>query len=110
MNTSYFAKSAHHPKAVAIVALAPRFYKGRVYPKLAPKPWFLKKYRRDGDKVFYTEHYCKEVLSGLSAKEVYEELGADAVLICWEGSGKFCHRHIVAKWLSRELKVEITEL
>jgi len=110
MNTSYFAKSGHHPKAVAIVEFAPRFYKGKVYPKLAPKPWFLRKYRKDRDEVFYTQYYCKEVLDKLDAKKVYEELGADAVLICWEGVGKFCHRHIVAKWLSAELGVEITEL
>lgn len=23
----------------------------------------------------------------------------DVVLLCWEGTGKFCHRHILAEWL-----------
>ena len=110
MNTSYFAKSGKHPKAICITAKRPWFYKGRIYPKLGPKSWFLKKYKKDGDEDFYTEQYYKEVLDGLDPKKVYEELGEDAILLCWEGSGKFCHRHIVAKWLSENLGVKITEL
>ena len=110
MNTSYFAKSSHHPKAVCIAAKRPRFYKGKIYPKLAPKPWFLYKYKKDGDEDFYTEQYHKEILNKLNPKKVYKELGKDAVLICWEGSGKFCHRHIVAEWLSINLGIKITEL
>lgn len=110
MNTSYFAKSGNHPEAVCIAAKPPRFYKGRCYPKLGPKPWFLKKYKKDKDEEFYTEQYYKEVLDKLDPKEVYKELGEDAVLICWEGSEKFCHRHIVAMWLSSNLGVVITEL
>ena len=97
MNTSYFAKSGKHPKAVCITAKRPRFYKGRIYPKLGPKLWFLKKYKKDGDENFYTKQYHKEVLDKLDPKKVYKELGEDAILICWEGSGKFCHRHIVAE-------------
>lgn len=58
----------------------------------------------------YIENYQKEVLDKLNAKTVYEELGEDAVLLCWENTEKFCHRHLVAKWLENELGVEITEL
>ena len=110
MNTSYFAKSSKHPKAVCICAKRPWFYKGKIYPKLAPKSWFLKKYKKDKDEQFYTEAYKREVLDKLDPKKVYKELGKDAVLLCWEGSDKFCHRHLVAEWLSNNLGVEITEL
>jgi hypothetical protein len=27
-------------------------------------------------------------------------------LLCWEGPGKFCHRHIVADWLKPYTDVE----
>lgn len=112
MNTSYFAKSGKHPKAVCITAKRPWFYKGRIYPKLGPKTRFLKKYKKDGDEAFYTEQYYnyKEVLNTLNPKKIYKDLGKDAVLLCWEGSGKFCHRHIVAEWLSINLGITITEL
>ena len=99
-----------HPNAVCITAKPPQFYKGRSYPKLGPKLWFLKKYKKDGDEDFYIKQYHKEVLNKLNPKKVYKELGEDVVLLCWEGSGKFCHRHIVAKWLSTNLGIEITEL
>jgi hypothetical protein len=69
MNTSYFAKSSKHPKAVAITIKRPQFYKGRHYPKLAPKPWFLKKYKKDKDENFYIEQYYKEVLNKLNPKK-----------------------------------------
>lgn len=110
MYTSYFAKSTHHPKAVCIAIRRPSFFKRRSYPKLAPKQWILKKYKKDGDEKSYKEQYCKHVLDKLNPAEVYKELGEDAVLVCWEGPTKFCHRHIVAEWLSHHLNITITEL
>lgn len=77
---------------------------------MGPKLWFFRKYKKDGDENFYTKQYHKEVLDKLNPQEVYEELGQDAILICWEGTGKFCHRHIVAEWLSTNLGVEVIEL
>jgi len=110
MNTSYYAKSANHPNAVSIAGKAPEWYKGKEYKKLAPKYWFFKKYKRDGDEKFYEEQFQLEVLDKLDPKQVYEDLGEDAVILCWEASGKFCHRHLVAKWLMKHLQIEITEL
>ena len=110
MNTSYFAKSSTHPEAVSIAAKAPKGYKGREYKALAPKYWFFKKYKEDGDSVFYTEQYRKEVLDQLDPKKVYEELGENAVLLCWEGKGKFCHRRLVADWFKEKLNTEVPEL
>jgi hypothetical protein len=110
MQTSYYSKSANHPNAVSIAAKAPDWYKGRQYKKLAPRYWFFKKYKEDGDKEFYTEQYYKEVLSVLDPKQVYKDLGENAVLLCWEKSGDFCHRHLVAEWLSKELGIEIKEI
>jgi hypothetical protein len=112
MKTSYFAKTKNYPKGVSIARKAPFWYKGRTYQKLAPKYWFFKKYKKDGDEKFYEEQYYKEVLDKLDPKQVYEELGEEAILLCWEKPVSFCHRHIVAEWLNKNLNLEskITEI
>ena len=99
MQTSYFAKSATDPNAVAITIKKPPFFKGRHYPKLAPPSLLLLKYKNDHDENFYQMVYIRDVLNKLKPMDVVNELGEDAVLICWEGKDKFCHRHIVAEWL-----------
>lgn len=110
MNTSYFAKSGNHPNAVSIAGKSPKGYKGRQYKKLAPKFWFFRKYKEDGDKEFYTEQYYKLVLNFLDPKKVFEDLGTHAIILCYEKPGDFCHRHIVAQWLKDKLGITIEEL
>ena len=111
MNTSYYSKNAKNPNAVSIAAKCPNWYDGREYKTLAPNYWFLKAYK-DGElsEKEYIECYYEEILNKLDAKKVYEELGGDAVILCWGSSEKFCHRHIVAEWLSKELGIEVSEL
>jgi hypothetical protein len=110
MRTSYFAKSANNPNAVSIAGKAPAGFAGRVYKKLAPKFWFYQKYKEDGDEFFYTEQYRKEVLNLLDPMEVYNELGEESILLCWEGKDKFCHRKLVARWLEVSLGIQVPEL
>ena len=110
MNTSYYAKSSNNFYAVSIAGRAPDWYRGKQYKKLAPKVWFFKRYKEDGDEEFYKIQYQKEVLDKLDPREVYEELGENAVLLCWEKPGKFCHRHLAAAWLTKHLGIMITEL
>lgn len=108
MQTSYYSKYKGL-NAVSISLSTPQWYqKCRQYNKLAPSWELLNKYKKDKDEVYYTEHYYKDVLDKLDPKQVYEELGEDAVLLCWEKSG-FCHRFLVARWLEIELGIEITE-
>jgi len=109
MNTSYYSKYKGE-NAVSIAGKCPDWYHGRQYKVLAPKYWFFKKYKEDGDIAFYTEQYQKEVLDQLDAKQVFEELGENAVLLCWEKSGSFCHRHLAAAWLEKQLNIEVKEL
>jgi uncharacterized protein (DUF488 family) len=110
MNTSYFVKSANHPNAVSIARVTPKWFKGREYKKLAP-PWRLvEKYKNDGDWDYYKEYFYKEVLVSLDPQQVYEELGEDAVIECYEGKGKNCHRFLVAEWFKNELEIEVKEL
>lgn len=110
MKTSYFAVASKNPNAVAISIRKPPFFHGRHYPKLAPTESILNSYQRKKDIKRYEEQYRKQILSKLEPKEVYEELGEDAVLVCWEGPKKFCHRHIVAKWFEKCLGIKVDEL
>jgi len=110
MQTSYFFKNGSDENVVSIAGKSPAWYAGKQYKKLAPKYWFFKKYKDDVDKGFYIEHFKKEVLETLDPQKIYEELGENAILLCWEKPGEFCHRHLVSEWLSKELNIEIKEV
>lgn len=110
MYTSYFEKVKNNPKAVSIAGRAPVWFTGRQYKKLAPKYWFFKRYKEDGDVDFYIEQYYREVLSKLNAQDVYDDLGEDSIVVCWEQPEEFCHRYLVSSWFKVELGIEIPEL
>ena len=106
MQTSNFAKSAGDPRAVAITRGIPKWYQGRVYQDLAPQGWMLKIADKDEfERVFY-----RNVLVHRDPQKVLRDLGDDAVLLCYEGPDKWCHRHMVAEWLSAALKQPVPEL
>jgi uncharacterized protein (DUF488 family) len=57
----------------------------------------------------FEREFNRCVLEKLDAREILDEIGDDAVLLCWEKAGEFCHRKLVAEWLSRELGIEVKE-
>ena len=106
--TSYFAKLNKLPPNVVPISIcgkAPAWYNGLQYKKLAPKYSFFSEWKKNGDNNYYIEHFNDEVLSTLSPQTVYNELlklsgGKDIALICYEKPTDFCHRHLVAEWLT----------
>jgi uncharacterized protein (DUF488 family) len=110
MKTSYFARSGKLPEAVSIAGECPGSFKGRQYKKLAPKRWFYDRYQENKNETEYTWCYYSEVLRKLDPKQVFDDLGENAVLLCWEKSEEFCHRHLVAEWLSKHLNITIEEI
>jgi uncharacterized protein (DUF488 family) len=110
MQTSYFAKY-RGLNGVSIALKAPNGFRGKQYKLLAPSWDLLKKYKNgEVSDEQYTEIYKRTVLDRLDPDAVYNELSADAVLLCWERPEKFCHRHLVAEWLNEKLGLEITEV
>lgn len=111
MQTSNFARSGSHPRAVAISRTRPRGWTGRIYEPLAP-PWRLLAEALSGeiDEEEYTRRYRAEVLSKLDPATVRADLGEDAVLLCWENSGAFCHRRLVAEWFEEALGILVLEV
>lgn len=107
MKTSYFAMMRNFPDTVepiAICAKVPNWYNGKVYKKLAPSYQLLMDYKKTGDEKTYTEKY-NNYLKTLNVQDVikdFEQLsnGKEIILLCYEKSSDFCHRHLVANWLN----------
>lgn len=105
MQTSNFARSSKDPNAVSISQGVPRWYKGPRYMPLAPS-WELIEIK---DANLYRRLYHEQVLSTLDPHKVYADLGPDAIMLCWESPGKFCHRQLAAEWLEQALGIKIEE-
>lgn len=104
--TSYFAKY-RGPDGVSIALWPPRGYKGEQYKDLAPSRDILLAYKNNPDEIAYEQEYNGQ-LSTLDKQKVIQDLDGK-VLLCYEGKNKFCHRHLVAKWLGDEVIVEEIE-
>lgn len=105
MKTSYYANLKNLKKGdepIAISRGVPEFFNGKSYPSLAP-PWDLVK---EKDKKIFADRYKKEVLEKLNPEKIFQDLGENAVLLCWEKDEKHCHRRLVALWLEENLKAE----
>ena len=116
MNTSYFSSKQilkENLNLVSISRKSPEWFKipMKIYKPLCPS-WDLVMPYKEGKitKREYTNRYYNEFLDKLDPAKTYQELGEDAILLCWERSGIFCHRHIVANWLMVNLNITIYEL
>ena len=115
--TSYFAKAKKIPDDIVKISIcgkAPQWYNGLQYKKVAPKYGFFMEWKQNHNNDFYIQHFNKEVLDRIRAKQVYDDLkrisiGRDFVLLCDEKSSDFCHRHLVADWLSKQLNISVEE-
>jgi hypothetical protein len=105
IQTSYFAKAANLPNAVAISQGIPKWYHGARYKPLAPS-WEI---IHIIDPELYKERYCQEVLSKLDPKQVAAELEG-RILLCHEKDSTHCHRRIVAEWLETALGISVPEM
>lgn len=112
--TSYFGRMKKFPEGYVPVAICGGMkfpYSGLRYTKLAPKIGFFTKWKETHDNDYYIDCFNKEVLAPLDRdavrKEICDLVGKDAkaaVLLCYETPEKFCHRHLVAKWLGDDVK------
>lgn len=102
IKTGYFAKH-NGIDGIAISLYTPKFFKGRAYKKLAPTvqilEWWNASAKDSKAQIIYRKLYYRDVLNKLDANEVAKELDGKT-LLCYERPGEFCHRHIVAEWLT----------
>lgn len=109
--TSYFAKRSVKKSGLTPVAISltvPKSYHGKRYMALAPTREMIK-LAQDGRTEEYTKIYSEQILSWLDPVKVYEKLDG-CVLLCWEKSGSFCHRRLVAEWLEKNTGNKVNEL
>lgn len=87
----------------------------RVFPRLAPGPWFNSV---DADE--YRHRFATEILGRLDPEETWDLLhtlvppGVEPVLLCWEKPpftvSNWCHRRLVADWFEEHLGLPVPEL
>ena len=115
--TGYYARLKDYEKAgltpVSIAGKAPEFYKGLQFKKFAPT-WEIFSRWKSGeiDNFQYTDEFNSKVLDKLDKEEVKDFLNSfetDIVLLCYEKSGDFCHRHIVADWIEANFYKRVDE-
>lgn len=114
--TSYFANSKKLTQAgikvIGVALYPPRWFNGISMRNVAPTPSIL--HTKGQTREQYTERYRNEVLSRVNPHQFMENLrsmsqGHDVALCCYEKPGDFCHRHILANWLSGATNEPITE-
>lgn len=101
--TSYYAKSGKHPKAVAITVVPLRTLRGLAhYPLLAPTGSLLSRWKKHLiDEFQYHEEYLVLLVKRGTPLQLLEGIADGSVLLCYERSDCFCHRHIAAGYLRR---------
>lgn len=114
--TSYFANGKKLTQAgikvIGVALYPPRWFNGVSIRDVAPTPSILHATGQTREQ--YIERYKCEVLSKVNPYQLLAELqcmsqGHDVALCCYEKPDKFCHRHILAEWLSGTIGETITE-
>jgi len=97
--TSNFKKSGTNNKAISIALSAPYWYKGHKMPALYPT-WDIVNNYKNG---FITKEQYKQEYGALlytRGIKITKMIPDEAILLCWEDEGYFCHRHFIANWLN----------
>ena len=117
--TSYFAKVKQLKemglKLVCVAGYAPKFFYDTpdvfFYPDLAPrKDWFWEWKNKHLSNDWYIGKYNETVLSKLNPEKVVSDMGDNAVMLCYEKPGDFCHRHLIADWISKNTGITVEEV
>ena len=114
--TSYFANSKKLAQAgikvIGVALYPPKWFYGMSIKQVAPTASIL--FAKNQTHEQYTERYKREVLARLNPQQILENIriaaqGHDVTLCCFEKPGDFCHRHILAEWLSQNTGETIKE-
>lgn len=112
--TSYFGNLRYLRKAcimpIGIARWKPRFYDGVSMFSVAPTRYML-------SDACSQEEYLKlydEILRSRGAQNILNEIesiakGSNVALLCYEKPSDFCHRHLLADFLNKELGLNIRE-
>ena len=91
-------------------------FTGKSIKEFAPKRKFWDVWHNNIGKIseedntrYYIEEYYKQVLSKIDVMELlkYEQ---KPVLLCYEKSSEFCHRHVLAEYINIVYGIEVKEV
>ena len=87
--------------AVSIARWSPRGFNNTLWaPELCPPIDLLKDWKEHKiTEEEYTRRYKRDILAKLNPNDIYEKYDGK-VLLCFEKSDDFCHRHIIREWLN----------
>lgn len=117
--TGYYAKLKKYENEglypIAISGKVPSFYTKAYWSDFAPRyDMFLEWKSGKIDNSQYTVQY-KEWLNSLDKQEIrdiikeLEDENKTIIFLCYEKSGEFCHRHVLADWLEENLGMRVEE-
>ena len=104
--TSYFSSKKYNKDQGISIARYNKFWQGETYPDLFPSTTLLAWWKslpeesqkcKDYQQIYF-EAYKQETLDKLNPHKVAADL-ENRVLLCYEKSEDFCHRHIISAWL-----------
>jgi len=91
-------------------------FNGKVMLELAPERVFWKIWRENIGKIpeeentrYYIQEYYKQVLSKVDVMQLLENERAP-ILLCYEPFSQFCHRHVLAEYLSIKYGIKVHEI
>lgn len=112
--TSYFGNARRLAEAnilqIGVALWKPKFFNGACLKNVTPTKYMLSD---ECSMEEYLRLYDK-ILNRQDANKVIEQIkslsgGRDVALCCYEKPGDFCHRHILAKWLTDNTGIVIEE-
>ena len=110
--TSYYGNLKALAKAgikpIGISVGIPKYFSDFTMKELAPRYEMLKM-----PEITYRKEFA-QILAYRDAMKIIEKIqsyanGQDVALLCYERPGEFCHRQLVAEWLSKETGIEVIE-
>ncbi len=113
--TSYFGNLrklyANGIVPIGIARGVPKFFYGQTVFEVAPYSWMLS---GSVSREEYIDAYFNKVLCHVDANNLVNRLreiskGKDIALCCYEKPTDFCHRHLLAEWLTNKLGIEVKE-
>ena len=117
--TSNFAKAKSLDNSkylvVAISRYVPKGYSGVRELRFAPSRRLLMSYKKGLSSELYTKAFFNELIDKENVYSVFKDLaslshGRDIVLCCYEKAGDFCHRRLIADFVSSNWNYDIKEL
>lgn len=112
IETGYFANWRKYKDKVMIgvVRIPPIGFKGANLIELAPPAYLLQAYKQNRISV---EDFARQYLTYIDSVDIMAILEpfkeSNIVLCCFEKSGTFCHRHLLADVITRKYNIEVRE-